>query len=421
MAITAPRGTRDILPGESARWIRLEDIMREVCALFGYEEIRTPIFEKTELFVRGVGDGTDIVQKEMYTFVHRDKESFALKPEGTAGVVRAFTENKLYAAPQPTKLYYITPCFRAERPQKGRYRQFHQFGIEVLGSKSAAVDAEVMAVAVNIFERTGAQNIELNINSVGCPKCRGAYHEKLKAYLKEKLDILCEDCLNRYEKNPMRVLDCKEDGDKLTDAPFMIDYLCEECGDHFDELKRHLAAMDIAYIVNPRIVRGLDYYEKTAFEFVSKEIGAQGTVCGGGRYDGLSDLIGDIASPGIGFGLGLERLLLLTEATLTAPQRTFDVYVACIGRKAGEAASRIVKHLRDNDVSAERDYMERSLKAQMKYADKLGVRYVLLLGEAELESGRAIFKEMQSGRQVELPVAGIEEALIKALNEEETK
>mgnify|MGYP000851928097 CR=1 FL=1 len=401
MAITAPKGTRDILPEESYRWIYLEEKIRKLCALYRYEEIRTPMFEKTELFVRGVGQETDIVQKEMYTFEHRDKESFSLKPEGTAAVVRAYGENKLYSQPQPVKLYYITPCFRAERPQKGRYRQFHQFGIEVLGTKSAGIDAEVIAVAARLFVLLQIKNIKLYINSVGCGKCRGDYYEKLKAFLFKNLDALCADCKKRYEMNPMRILDCKEETCQkaLQGAPFIVEYLCEECRQHFDEVKENLELMGVDYEINPRIVRGLDYYEKTAFEFVSEDIGAQGTVCGGGRYDGLSELIGGPPTPGIGFGLGLERLMMLAEDSLSVKKPPLNIYIASMGRQAGKKAQQFVEALRTAGISAEKDAMGRSLKAQMKYADKSEAENVLILGEEELKTGVAEIKNMQTGRQ----------------------
>lgn len=411
MAITAPKGTRDILPDESYKWIYLEDKIRCLCALYRYEEIRTPIFEKTELFVRGVGQETDIVQKEMYTFEHRDKESFSLKPEGTAAVVRAYGENKLYAQPQPVKLYYLTPCFRAERPQKGRYRQFHQFGIEALGTKSAGIDAEVIAVAARLFETLQIQNVKLYINSVGCGKCRGAYYETLKAFLSDNLDALCADCKKRYETNPMRILDCKEEACQtaLQDAPFMVDYLCEECEEHFAEVKENLELMQIAYEINPRIVRGLDYYEKTAFEFVTEDIGAQGTVCGGGRYDGLSELIGGPQTPGIGFGLGLERLLMLIGDKLPAKKSPLEIYIASMGRRAEKKAQQFTEQLRAAGISAEKDVMGRSLKAQMKYADKLGAENVLILGDEEIDAGTAEMKNMSTSAQRQVNIQTVEQ------------
>ncbi|MGI6153928.1 MAG: histidine--tRNA ligase, partial [Christensenellaceae bacterium] len=316
MAINAPKGTKDVLPGESYKWQYIEKTVREICSVFGYREIRTPVFEHTELFLRGVGDTTDIVQKEMYTFTDKGDRSVTLKPEGTAGVVRAFIESGLANGPQPTKMYYLNcPVFRYERPQSGRLREHHQFGIEAFGAGDASVDAEVISVALTLFDKVGMKNLRLNINSIGCEKCRPGYHEALKDYLRENYDSLCETCKERFEKNPLRILDCKVESCQslIKEAPVMIDHLCEECDSHFDALKGYLGALDIEYSVNPFIVRGLDYYTKTVFEIISDSIGAQGTVCGGGRYDKLVKEIGGPDMPGIGFGLGIERLLLVME------------------------------------------------------------------------------------------------------------
>jgi len=420
MAISAPKGTKDILPHESAAWIKLESIIRELCSVYAYKEIRTPIFEKTELYVRGVGDDTDIVQKEMYTFTHRDKESFSLKPEGTAGVVRAYIENKLYSLPQPVKLYYLTPCFRAERPQKGRYRQFHQFGVEAIGTKSASIDAEVIALADRLFKVLKITDIELYINSVGCKKCRKEYYEKLQEYLKSKLDNLCDDCKNRYKKNPMRTLDCKNQTctSALEQAPYMIDYLCDECKEHFGEVQTHLKSMNIDYKLNPKIVRGLDYYEKTAFEFISQSIGAQGTICGGGRYDGLAEALDGPQTPAIGFGLGLERLLLLSKDNIADNDIRLDIYIASLGKNADIKASEIVKKLRDKNIKADKDYLERSLKAQLKYADKINANYVLILGDEELKSGKAELKNMITGIQTDARIENFADFFINYLGAE---
>lgn len=414
MAITAPKGTRDILPSESKTWVYLETMIRQLCSLYEYEEIRTPIFEKTELFARGVGDETDIVQKEMYSFMHREKESFSLKPEGTAGVVRAYIENKLYSLPQPVKLFYLTPCFRAERPQKGRYRQFHQFGIEAMGSKSAGIDAEVMALADSLFKILKLKNVTLYINSVGCSSCRGKYYEKLKEFIASKLNVLCTDCINRFENNPMRVLDCKNEqcSVALEGAPYMLDYLCEDCKEHFDDVQIYLKQMEVEYTINPKIVRGLDYYEKTAFEFVSNDLGAQSTICGGGRYDGLSEIIGGPKTPGIGFGLGLERLLLLSEPNLPIGNDYLDLYIASIGKEADLKASELAKKLRDRQIKTEKDYLDRSLKAQMKYADKLNANYVLIMGENELQFGKAELKNMKTGEQMNIDLDKFEDFFI---------
>ena len=348
MLSKAPRGTKDITPKDVYKWHYVEKKFREICALYGYEEIRTPIFEHTEVFARSVGDTTDVVQKEMYSFTDRGDRQLSLKPEGTAGVIRSFIENKMYADTQPTKLYYITPCFRYERPQAGRQRQFHQFGIEVLGSDGPSVDAEVISLAVQFFNEMGLKNLSVNINSVGCPTCREEYNRKLKEYLDKKVDVLCETCLERKDKNPMRVIDCKNPHCKenLQDIPFMIDHLCDDCKEHFEKLQTYLKEMDINYVVDKTIVRGLDYYKKTAFEIISNDIGSQSTVCGGGRYDGLVEMLGGPKGiSGIGFGLGVERLLLTLENNnieIENPKST-DIYIATIGDAAKTKSFKLIK------------------------------------------------------------------------------
>ncbi|MCI6738792.1 MAG: histidine--tRNA ligase, partial [Intestinibacter sp.] len=389
MLSKAPRGTKDVTPKDVYKWHYVEKKFREICALYGYEEIRTPIFEHTEVFARSVGDTTDVVQKEMYTFTDRGDRQLSLKPEGTAGVIRSFIENKMYADTQPTKLYYITPCFRYERPQAGRQRQFHQFGIEVLGSDGPSVDAEVISLAVQFFNELGLKNLSVNINSVGCPKCREAYNKKLKEYLDKKTDVLCETCLERKDKNPMRVIDCKNPQCKenLKDIPFMIDNLCDDCKEHFETLKKYLTEMGIDFVVDKTIVRGLDYYRKTAFEIISNDIGAQSTVCGGGRYDGLVELLGgpkDIS--GIGFGLGVERLLLTLENNnieIDNPKST-DIYIATIGDAAKTRSFKIIRDLRANHISADNDHLNKSIKAQFKYSDKINAKYTVVIGDDEL-------------------------------------
>ena len=346
MLTKAPRGTKDITPKEAYKWRYVENKFREICALYGYEEMVTPIFEHTELFKRSVGDTTDIVQKEMYSFKDKGDREITLKPEGTAGVVRAFIENKLYADTQPTKLFYVTPCFRYERPQAGRQRQFHQFGIEALGSDTPSMDAEIIALAVQFFNEVGLNDLVVSINSVGCPVCRKEYNALLKEYLDSKADILCDTCNERREKNPMRVIDCKNPTCKenIKDIPFIADHLCDDCKSHFDKLQEYLKEMNINFVIDKTIVRGLDYYRKTAFEIISNDIGAQSTVCGGGRYDGLVEQLGGPKGiSGIGFGLGIERLLLTLEGNgieIENPQST-DIFIVTIGEEANTRLSLI--------------------------------------------------------------------------------
>ena len=420
MLSKAPRGTKDVTPKDVYKWHYVEKKFREICALYGYEEIRTPIFEHTEIFARSVGDTTDVVQKEMYTFTDRGDRQLSLKPEGTAGVIRSFIENKMYADTQPTKLYYITPCFRYERPQAGRQRQFHQFGIEVLGSDGPSVDAEVISLAVQFFNELGLKNLSVNINSVGCPKCREAYNKKLKEYLDKKTDVLCETCLERKDKNPMRVIDCKNPQCKenLKDIPFMIDNLCDDCKEHFETLKKYLTEMGIDFVVDKTIVRGLDYYRKTAFEIISNDIGAQSTVCGGGRYDGLVELLGgpkDIS--GIGFGLGVERLLLTLENNnieIDNPKST-DIYIATIGDAAKTRSFKIIRDLRANHISADNDHLNKSIKAQFKYSDKINAKYTVVIGDDELANDTATLKNMQTSEQTTIKLSEIVDELKKRL------
>lgn len=413
--IKAPRGTHDVLPGEVYKWHALESTMRDACARFGYKEIRTPVFEHTELFERGVGDTTDVVQKEMYTFDDKGGRSITLRPEGTSPVVRSYIENSLYAGPQPTKLYYITPCFRYEKPQAGRLRQFHQFGVEVFGAQSAAIDAEVISLAMSIFRGLGVNNVKLNINSIGCSGCRSAYNEKLRAYFKPHLGELCETCRQRYEKNPLRIMDCKNDSCKAiyNNAPVLLDNICPDCQAHFDQLKAYLDGMGIAYAIDGTIVRGLDYYTRTVFEIVSDNIGAQGTVCGGGRYNGLVAELGGPDATAVGFGMGMERLLLLLDALdiSFAQPETVTLFAASIGERADAYIQRMVYELRMRGISADRDYLGRSVKAQMKYADKLGARYTMVLGDNEIDAGRAALKNMQTGESAEVELASLAEIL----------
>ena len=420
MLSKAPRGTKDITPKDVYKWHYVEKKFREICALYGYEEIRTPIFEHTEVFSRSVGDTTDVVQKEMYTFTDRGDRQLSLKPEGTAGVIRSFIENKMYADTQPTKLYYITPCFRYERPQAGRQRQFHQFGIEVLGSDGPSVDAEVISLAVQFFNEMGLNNLSVNINSVGCPTCREEYNRKLKEYLDQKVDVLCETCLERKDKNPMRVIDCKNPHCKenLQDIPFMIDHLCEDCKDHFDKLQTYLKEMDINYVVDKTIVRGLDYYKKTAFEIISNDIGSQSTVCGGGRYDGLVEMLGGPKGiSGIGFALGAERLLLTLENNnieIENPKST-DIYIATIGDAAKTKSFKLIKDLRSNHISADNDHLDKSLKAQFKYSDKLNAKYTVVIGDDELANDTATLKNMKTSEQTTIKLSELVDELKKRL------
>lgn len=405
--IIAPRGTHDVLPSESYKWHMIENQVKKICFEFGYKEIRTPMFESTELFERGVGDTTDVVQKEMYTFLDKGGRSVTLRPEGTSPIVRSFVENSLYAQPQPTKLYYLYPCFRYEKPQAGRLREFHQFGVEVMGADSPSVDAEVISLAMQVFERLNVTGISLNINSIGCKECRTAYNEKLKEYFKPHLNDLCETCRQRYEKNPLRILDCKVKSCKeiYKDAPMLLDNICDDCASHFERLKEYLTSMGIPYQVDASIVRGLDYYTKTVFEIVSKNEGSEGTVCGGGRYNGLVAEIGGPEMTGVGFAMGLERLLLVLESLSLLPEKQErpDIFIANIGEKADLFVQNLVYNLRNKGICAERDYLERSVKAQMKYANKLGSIYSAVVGDDDIESGCVSVKNMQSGEAVSVP------------------
>ncbi len=416
MLTKAPRGTKDIVPAEAYKWNYLEGKFRDLCKLYGYEEIRTPIFEHTELFKRGVGDTTDIVQKEMYTFKDRGDRDLTLKPEGTAGVIRAFIENKMYAETQPTKLFYITPCFRYERPQSGRQRQFHQFGVEALGSDTPSLDAEVISLAMQFLGEAGLKDLTVSINSVGCPVCREEYNQLLKDYLAAKADVLCDLCNDRRDKNPMRVIDCKNETCQanIVDIPLMADHLCENCKDHFSQLKLYLDEMDINYVVDKKIVRGLDYYKRTAFEIISNDLGAQSTVCGGGRYDGLVEQIGGPSGySGIGFGLGAERLLLTLEANgveIGNPNHT-DIFVVTIGDKAKLKSFSILKDLRDNHISADKDHLDRSLKAQFKYSNKINAKYTIVIGDDELDKDEATLKNMETGDQKLIKISELVEEL----------
>ena len=414
MLTKAPRGTKDIIPAEAYKWNYLEGKFRDLCRLYGYEEIRTPVFEHTELFKRGVGDTTDIVQKEMYSFKDRGDRDLTLKPEGTAGVIRAFIENKMFADAQPTKLFYITPCFRYERPQSGRQRQFHQFGVEAVGSDTPSLDAEAISLAMQFLGELGLKDLSVSVNSVGCPVCRESYNKLLKEYLEKKSDVLCDLCNERREKNPMRVIDCKVQTcqDNIKDIPLMADHLCEDCQDHFEKLKSYLDEMNIKYHVDKKIVRGLDYYKRTAFEIISNDLGAQSTVCGGGRYDGLVEQMGGPEGySGVGFGMGVERLLLTLEANnieIENPNKT-DIYIVTLGEMAKLKSFAILKNLRDNHISADKDHLDRSFKAQFKYSNKINAKYTIVIGDEELEKDEATLKNMETGEQKSVNISNLVE------------
>lgn len=404
----APRGTQDLLPTESYKWQYVENKVQQVFARYGFKEIRVPTFEHTELFQRSVGDTTDVVQKEMYTFEDKGNRSITLRPEGTAGVARAVSEHGMLSGAMPLKLCYNVSCFRYEKPQAGRLREFHQFGAEMIGTQSPAADAELIELAADIFDSLGIRDLSLEINSIGCPACRAEYYKALKDFLYARKDELCETCQGRLEKNPMRILDCKSPVCKeiTAGAPRALDYLCPECKDHFDGLKKCLDALGIAYTINPEIVRGLDYYTKTVFEFVSNNIGAQGTVCGGGRYDGLFDDLGMPHTPSLGFGLGIERLLLVMEksgCTIPEPEPCL-LYVGSMGEAAQVKGMQIVTELRKKGYFSECDIVGRSVKAQMKYADKLGAKYSCILGDNELQAGIVQVKNMETGDKMDVSI-----------------
>lgn len=409
MLTQAPRGTKDVLPSESYQWQWLEAQIAAVCNAFGYREIRTPVFEHTELFERGVGDTTDVVQKEMYTFDDKGGRSITLRPEGTASVGRAYLEHNLNAGILPCKLFYEISCYRYEKPQAGRLREFHQFGAEVYGSAAPSIDADVIALAMMLLKRVGLSELTLNINSIGCPKCRKAYLEQLRAYLSEHQDALCGTCKTRLEKNPMRALDCKvaSCGEIVHHAPMMTDFLCEECREHFEKVQQYLTEMGISYQIDKSIVRGLDYYTKTVFEIKSNGIGAQSTVCGGGRYDGLIESLGGAPTPGVGFGMGMERLLIILEemGKLPPEPKPMDLYVISMGERADAFASKLCQKLREKGISCERDHMGKSIKAQMKTANRMQVREVVVIGDTELDAGKAKIKTMETGEEREISLS----------------
>lgn len=415
--INIPKGTKDVIPSESYKWHFVEDKVRQVAKEFCIQEIRTPVFEHTELFLRGVGDTTDIVNKEMYTFNDKGGRSITLKPEGTAGVARAFIENGLGENPQPTKMYYITPVFRYERPQAGRLREHHQFGVEIYGSAAPQADAEVILIARAMLNKAGIKDdmLSLNINSIGCPKCRADYNKALKEYFSARIDEMCPTCRERLDKNPLRILDCKEERCKqiAADAPVILDYLCDDCKKHHNQLCSALQAAGVKYTIDPHIVRGLDYYTRTVFEFISTAIGAQGTVCGGGRYDGLVQQVGGKPTPAAGFGMGIERLLMVMQNTgieIPAPAGP-DAYLAPLCEQGYAVSLAMAERLRAKGFAIEREISGRSLKAQMKYAAKIGARKVVFIGEDEIAKGIYTVKNMADGTSSAMTEEEFTEAL----------
>ncbi|MCY9510765.1 histidine--tRNA ligase [Paenibacillus larvae] len=422
MSIQKPKGTQDIIPGQVEKWQRLEKLAGNICRRFGYREIRNPIFEHTELFSRGVGETTDIVEKEMYTFEDKGKRNISLRPEGTAGVVRAYIENKLYGEPDLTKLYYFGPMFRYEQPQSGRNRQFHQFGVEAIGSADPGLDAEAIALGFTFLREIGLKDVRIEINSVGTPAVRSVYREKIREFFAPVKDKLCKDCQSRYDRNPMRILDCKIDQKYGEGAPSILDYLDGECSVHFETVKSMLTDMEIPFDVNHRMVRGLDYYTHTAFEYKAAGIGAIDTVGGGGRYNGLVGEIGGQDQPGVGFALGVERILLLLEAQGVefAKPESLDLYVIGLGEAAERAIVKLVHQLRLEGLSTEKDYQGRKIKAQMKSADRLHAAYVAILGDDELERGEITVKHMATGEQETLPLEGFSQAMKKKINKATT-
>ena len=416
----AIKGTNDILPDESAQWQFVEGKMLETARLYGFREIRVPVFEHTEVFCRSVGDATDVVQKEMYTFLDKGGRSITLRPELTAGTIRCAIEKGLVNSALPVKVCYVGGCYRYEKPQAGRLREFHQFGVECIGAASPAADAEVISLAGQVLGAIGIEKISLEINSIGCPECRGKYLEALKAYFEKHTANLCGTCNDRLERNPMRILDCKSPvcSSVAAGAPVVLDFLCDDCAAHFDAVKTHLNAIGITYTVNPHIVRGLDYYTRTVFEFVSGDIGAQGTVCGGGRYDGLIEKMGGNALPALGFAMGIERLMLVlkSQGAQLPDAPVCDLYIAPLGSAAALKASEICGKLRADGFEVQTDLCERGLKAQMKFADKLHAKFSLVLGDSEIESGKARLKNMETGEEQEIALVTLSDALLREIN-----
>ncbi len=402
----AVRGTQDVLPSESYKWQYLERTLIEYSKKYGFKEMRTPVFEHTELFQRGVGETTDVVQKEMYTFTTKGDSSITLRPEGTAGAARAMLEHALYNQGLPIKVSYLTSCYRYEKPQAGRLREFHQFGMEVYGAEAPQADAELIVMTGGMFKRLGLKNVQLEINSIGCGNCRKHYHAALKEYFNGYREQLCETCQSRLDKNPMRILDCKSPvcSAIAENAPKILDFLCDECKTHFESVKSYLDIMGIEYTVNPKIVRGLDYYTKTVFEFITKELGAQGTICGGGRYDGLIEELGGKSMPSLGLAIGLERVLMLmdTQKVNIPDDKACELFIAYIGENAKKKAFALAEAVRNEDIYAEMSVSEKSLKAQMKYADKIGAKYTIVLGDDEITANKAKIKNMNTGEAEEI-------------------
>ena len=409
--IKRPKGTKDMIPQDDYKWQYVENTFKAVANNYGMREIRTPIFEYTELFLRGVGDTTDIVQKEMYTFNDKGNRSITLKPEGTASAVRAFIENRLFNEAQPTKLFYVTPCFRYENVQKGRLRQFHQCGVEMFGSKEPSIDGEVIAFAMEVLKKLGLKSLSLNINNLGCSKCRPKYNEALKKFLQENYDNICPTCKDRFEKNPMRILDCKEKKCKeiTKNAPQIIEYVCEECDTHFEKVKEYLGLLEISYTIDPGIVRGLDYYTKTIFEILNDDF----TVCGGGRYDRMIEELGGPDMPAIGFGMGIERMIMTLENEgFEIPKGdAIALYIGSMGDTAYKAAFKLANDLRSKNTKVEINHMGRSLKAEMKYANKIGARFTTILGEDELKNKQIKLKRMSDGEIFEGSLLDIEKII----------
>ena len=415
MLTNAPRGTKDILPEQIGNWIEVENKIRDICKNFGYEEIRTPTFEHTELFQRGIGEGTDVVDKEMYTFTDRGDRSITLRPENTASVVRAYLQNKLYADGGVQKLFYLGSMFRYDRPQAGRLREFHQFGVEALGEKNPALDAEIILLAWDFLKSLGLEDLKLKINTVGCPNCRPVYRQKLREYFSEYHDELCDDCKKRIEKNPLRVLDCKVDGEKdfMQDAPNIFTCLCDDCKEHFDKVQEFLQAAKVEFELDSRLVRGLDYYTKTAFEIQYTPLGAQSAVAGGGRYDGLVEEIGGSPTPGIGFAAGIERILIALEKQnlLKSSAKNFDAFIVAVGAEAEVLGFELLTKLRRENISASMDFAKRSIKAQMKQAAKSGAKFALIIGDDEVKNSTVTVKNLETSEQENISAEKVFEVL----------
>ena len=418
----AVKGTNDILPDESHNWQFVEGQMLDVASLYGFKEIRVPVFEHTEVFKRSVGDTTDVVQKEMYTFDDKGGRSITLRPELTAGVIRSVIENGLVNAALPLKVCYVGGCYRYEKPQAGRLREFHQFGVECIGAAEPTADAEVISLARQVLNSIGIEKISLEINSIGCPECRKEYHKALKEYFSKNKETLCGTCNERLDRNPMRILDCKSPvcSQIAANAPVVLDYLCDDCKNHFESVKSYLNAMNIEFTVNPHIVRGLDYYTRTVFEFVSGDIGAQSTVCGGGRYDGLVSQMGGPTVPSLGFAMGIERLMLVLKNQGVAMPEAIksDLYIAALGEKANVKSAELSCSLRNEGFSVETDICARGLKAQMKFANKIGAKYTMVLGDSEIDSNLAKIKNMATGVETEVELSNLSDKFMEIITED---